>query len=325
MFEALSSDKETTILVAGDFILDRYTTGTVDRISPEAPVPIMTLNGQNDQPGGAGNVALNLEALGANVKLFGRVGADKEGEILRKALSTDSIRCNALVCDPSVPTILKNRFIAGGQQMLRIDREKNSPLSEYTEQYLISIIPELLEGVDLIAISDYGKGFLTPALIRALIDNGKSLSIPIIVDPKGSDFSKYSGATVIKPNYKEALGAAGIDAGTHGVTIEQIAKRIFDQTEIDALIITRSQEGISLVETDLSHKHFPVSSQEVRDVTGAGDTVLAVIAYAMAKGLSKEEAIEVGNIAAGIAIRQVGCAQVSLQEILEKVPCGGLV
>jgi rfaE bifunctional protein kinase chain/domain len=317
MIDLLTAAKEVTVLVAGDFLLDRYTSGTVDRISPEAPVPILKLTNEKDLPGGAGNVALNLEALGSNVKLFGRIGVDKEGEALKQSLKSDKIACQALVCDPSVPTSLKNRLLAGGQQLIRIDRESITPLTEYMEQYLISIIPELLNGVDLIAISDYGKGFLTPALLRSLIDNGRSLSIPIVVDPKGIDFTKYSGASVIKPNYKEALACAGIDSNTHGVTIESIAKKIFDEVEIDALVITRSEKGISLIESDLTHHHFPVTLQEVRDVTGAGDTVLAVISYALAKGVSLPEAIELSNIAAGLAIQHIGCAKIGLTEILE--------
>ncbi|MEX1012552.1 MAG: D-glycero-beta-D-manno-heptose-7-phosphate kinase [Waddliaceae bacterium] len=297
------------IALIGDLMLDAYTFGNVERISPEAPVPILHVTSESNQPGGVGNVALNLAALGSKVRLMGRIGPDSSGEILIKELQDYKICCKSVISQSDFLTPRKNRLIAGNQQMARVDHEVIMPINHALENALIHSLPNFLSGVGAVALSDYGKGVLTPNLIQAVIHASK---VPVIVDPKGTDFSIYRGACVIKPNLKEAYGASGL---THSHSLEQVAEKLLTITQCKALVITRSEKGISLFRPNAEAKFFPAKNREVKDVTGAGDTVLATISVALANGFSIEEAIALANIAAGIAVEGLGCQHVTLDQM----------
>ncbi len=299
------------VALLGDFMIDVYTTGSVSRISPEAPVPVLKACETHRLPGGAGNVALNLRALGATVKIAGRVGCDEEGRYLRSLLHEEGIEVEGLVQDPTFQTSVKHRLLAGSQQLIRIDTEEKSPLSEMASAQTLSFLHHLIDDVDVVAISDYGKGFLTDEILREVIHWGKEKGRTVIIDPKGSDFSKYAGATIIKPNLKEAYEAADMEVGS---PLDEVADKIFATCGCSELVITRSEKGISLFSSK-GREDFPVVVKEVSDVTGAGDTALAAIAFALAAGLTSTEAMELANVASGIAVQHVGCARVGLSEI----------
>ena len=305
----LSRLKPFKVLVVGDFMLDRYTHGKVGRISPEAPVPVLHVQKEETLPGGAGNVALNLASLGAHVSVLGRIGSDPEGDYLKRLLFDQNIDAKSLLIEEGFHTPIKNRLLGGSQQMLRIDFEVTDAAPDSLFDDL-----KLLE-CDLIAVSDYNKGFLTPTLLDALIAHGHKLGIPIIVDPKGDDFSKYTGATLIKPNLKEAYLASKL---SHEHSLQDVAQTLLDQSKAKQLLITRSSDGLSLFDQN-GHKHFPVRTREVQDVTGAGDTVLAMLAMALANGLNTSEAAHLANVAAGLAIERLGCAKLSLADIAERL------
>lgn len=312
----LSRFNPVRVLVIGDFMLDTYTTGRVKRVSPEAPVSILHVEKEESLAGGAGNVALNLLALGAKVSVIGRIGQDFAGDELKACLETEGISADGLIYQKGFKTPVKNRLVADRQQILRVDFEESTPLPEDLEQVVLEQLPILLAGVQVVAISDYAKGFLTKKLLQAVIAEASIRKIPIIIDPKGSDFSKYNGATMIKPNLSEAYAAAGISSSE---PLEKAAEKIFASCEVDALLITRSEAGISFFHRNGTEQYFPVRSKEVKDVTGAGDTVLAVVSLAFANALEVRYAAQLANIAAGIAIERSGCARVELADLAERL------
>jgi len=313
-FSKLGSGKA---LVIGDMILDSYTIGKVERISPEAPVPVLHVRSEECRPGGAGNVMLSLVALGMEVIAVGRVGKDSLGTRLKKMLSDNDVNIVGMLEEENYQTPVKNRIIADKQQqIIRIDYEEITPLPASYEEKIVSLLPELLEGVDVIAVSDYGKGFLTRSLLATLIRLARERGIPTIIDPKGSDFKKYEGVTVLKPNLLEALAAARLPASA---PIDEVAVKLFEDTNAETLIITRSEAGIAVFQREGTRKDFPVKVKEVNDVTGAGDTVLSTISCALANGLDIYQAAQLSNVAAGIAIEHMGCVHVGLSEFAERL------
>lgn len=297
-------------------MVDLYTIGEVNRISPEAPVPILHVKEELKRAGGAGNAILNLISLGMEVVALGRIGEDAAGFSFLDEMEKENVNISAILRDPTFQTPLKNRVMAAGQQIVRVDYEQPSPLDGHQEQKIIETLPVLLADVHIVAISDYAKGFLTPNLIGAIIHHARQLEIPVVVDPKGMDFIRYQGATLIKPNVQEAKGAAGLGIEA---TLDQIAERILTDIAIDNLLITRSKEGISLFSSQKKREDFPAHVHEVKDVTGAGDTVLAVITAAMANQIPLCEAAVLANAAAGIAIERSGCARVSLSDLASRL------
>jgi len=306
--------KPAKVLVVGDFMLDTYTTGRVQRISPEAPVPILHVLKTEDLPGGAGNVVLNLKSLGADVMSVGRIGDDKEGHRLTQLLEDEGVDTSGIFIQKMIHTPLKNRLIADSQQLIRVDQECITPISQDIEKKVMAFITKHIKEFEVVAISDYAKGFLSKSLLHFLIDLASKHDIPTLVDPKGDDFSKYHGATLIKPNYKEALIASKLSSDAD---LDDIGHSLLAKTASTMIMITRSEEGITLFEKDKKRMDFPVKSREVKDVTGAGDTVLAMITMTIASQLDLTEGLELSNVAAGIAIERVGCARVSLSEIAE--------
>lgn len=312
----LSHFQPISALVVGDFMLDTYTSGRVKRISPEAPVPVLEVLKQSSRPGGAGNVVLSLTALGAHVMAAGRIGDDPEGRELRTCLWKEGVDLETLIPERDYRTPVKNRLIAESQQLLRVDLETIAPITGGFELEMTHRLVEVSKRAQVIALSDYGKGFLTPSLIASIISCAKQADIPILIDPKGIDFTKYRGATILKPNLAEAYAAAKM---TPGEPLEAVAEKIHKIADIDYLLITRSESGISLFDRSMNRIDFPVRSREVMDVTGAGDTVLAVIGAAIANGLDLTIAVQLANIAAGIAIERLGCVQVTLAELAHRL------
>lgn len=312
----LSRLKPAKVMVIGDMLLDSYTFGKTRRLSPEAPVAIVHVHHEEHRPGGAGNVALNLISLEAKVVIVGRVGNDWAGQTLCNALENEGVENHSIYRQESYRTPVKNRVIAENQQVVRIDHEKIISLDIQLEDKIIADLPTLMEGVDVIALSDYGKGFLTTPLLKAITAEAKKRKIVVITDPKGHDFTKYHGTTIIKPNLSEAYAAANLPSTA---PLTAVAKRILEITDAEILMITRSEAGISLFDRKGEQFDFPVQVKEVKDVTGAGDTVLAMFAHALANQLSYAEAVQLCNVAAGIAIEHVGCARVSLSDLAKRL------
>ena len=304
------------ILVAGDLLCDIYTIGKAKRISPEAPVAVLNVDFEDQRPGGAGNVILNLASLGAEVVPLGRIGNDFIGNYLKDFFINEKISIEGLFTENGYKTPIKNRMIADQQQIVRVDYETITTISEMLEQEIIEKLPTILKDIQILAISDYGKGFLTSSLLSELISQANQKGIPIITDPKGTDFQKYAGTTVLKPNLGEAYAAANLSLQA---PIEKVAEKILKSTEVQVLMITRSEEGMSLFYKNGERQDFLVEVREVKDVTGAGDSVLAVMALSLANGLSLEDGAKLSNIAGGIAIEHLGCARIGLPELARRV------
>ncbi len=304
------------VLVIGDLILDAYTVGKARRISPEAPVAVLTVQREERRPGGAGNVILNLISLGAEVVAIGRVGKDVAAEQLKEILKEEGVSTPGILSQINYQTPVKNRIIADGQQIVRIDHEQMMPLSVELERDVITLLPSLLDEVKIVAISDYGKGFLTKNILKSLLALAKEKSIPVITDPKGIDFSKYEGSTVIKPNLGEAYAAANLPSDA---SLEEVANRLLTTVQAEYVMITRSEAGISVFQRNGERRDFPVRAREVKDVTGAGDTVLAMLTTAIASGLTMDESVQLCNVAAGIAIERFGCARITLSDLARRL------
>lgn len=309
----LSSRK---ILVVGDLMLDTYTIGKARRISPEAPVAVIQVLREENRPGGAGNVVLNLISLGAKVSLVGRIGSDSASDTLREALLQENVDLRGLFVQYGFSTPLKNRVIADNQQIVRVDYEQVVPLPEMLEQQIVESLPMLMEDIEAVAISDYGKGFLSRTLLSAIMELAKQKNIPVITDPKGIDFTKYNGTTVIKPNLSEAYAAAGL---LPDASLDLAAHKILQLANAQTLMVTRSEAGISIFHRHGERNDFPVRVREIKDVTGAGDTVLAMLTYATANGLNIAEAAQLSNVAAGLAIERFGCARITLSELARRL------
>lgn len=307
---------EKKILVAGDLMLDTYTIGKAQRISPEAPVAVIRVEKETKLPGGAGNALLNLKALGAKPYILGRIGQDDSGKSLLALLSDAKIKTDTILQSTSSKTPVKNRVVSDNQQIVRIDHEIISPLTPDEEKEIISKIPALLDQIDLVTISDYAKGFLTSNILKTLIAESNKRKLFTIADPKGTDFSKYNGISLLKPNQSEAYAAANAPASA---SIDEVAAILLKAYDMQYLMITRSKDGISLFDKQGNREDFSVKAKQVKDVTGAGDTVLATLALCLANGLPLAAAIQFANVAAGIAIEQFGCAQISLIDLAKRL------
>lgn len=317
LFDALSKFAPARIVLAGDFMLDTYTFGQIRRISPEAPVPVFNVDQSTHLPGGAGNVALNLRSLLCDVDIFGRLGTDKEAEILLEELEKEGIDTDYILKDAAVHTPVKNRILAQGQQILRIDREhQDAWINPMQQKELLGQFVKMVQDVELVAISDYMKGFLPHDFSIALIDKSLENNCRVIVDPKGTDFTKYRHATLIKPNLMEAYHAARLPITA---SLDDVAEVLVQQTKAEMILITRSQDGMTLFDKNGVRTDFPAIKREVKDVTGAGDTVLSVLSVALACHISIEEAATLATWAASMAVERVGCARITLVEIIERI------
>ena len=297
------------VLVVGDAMLDRYWFGAVERISPEAPVPVVHVNREEERLGGAANVALNVKTLGAQASLLTVVGDDEPARTLKRLLNEHGVRA-VLGQDPQLYTIVKLRVIGRSQQLIRVDFE-NKPDHEVLSQMLGGYEEELRQHEALL-FSDYGKGGLTH--IPRMIELARAANKPVLVDPKGSDYTRYAGATVITPNRAElaqVIGQWNSEAQLH-----ERAQRLRTELGLAGLLLTRSEEGMSLFD-DAGHFQVPAQAREVFDVTGAGDTVIATFAAMLACGLSLRDAVPIANRAGGIVVGKFGTASVSYEELFK--------
>ena len=296
------------VLVVGDVMLDRYWSGDTSRISPEAPIPVVHVRERDDRAGGAGNVALNLRALGAKVTLMGMVGNDADGDFLKKILESAGVRCifqRTLIA----PTITKLRVMSRHQQLLRIDFEEE-PVT-FSPEKMLEDFKEQVGEADIVILSDYAKGMLKNPI--PLIELARAANVPVVVDPKHPSFGYYHGATMITPNMKEFQTAVGSVKD-----LAELERKAYEQLEkhnLEALLVTRSENGMSLIQRGQQPVHIPTKAKEVFDVTGAGDTVIAVMAAAMATGQQWARAMSLANMAAGISVAKIGAATVSVPEL----------
>lgn len=305
-------------LVVGDLMLDEYLWGKTERISPEAPVQVVDVLREDLRLGGAGNVANNLLALGCQVTVASVIGEDENGWALLKAFNRQGIDTTPVYQEAGRRTGRKTRVIASNQQIVRIDRESREPLVGQQEQQLVHWLEQHSAGFDVILISDYLKGVLTPAVLAAITTTARSHRIPVLADPKGTDYRKYHGATCLTPNRKEAEAASGV-AIHDDASLQQAAESIMSTVGLDNLLITRSEEGMSLFCGNGETVHIPTVAREVFDVTGAGDTVLALLACGLAGGLTLAESARLANVAAGIAVAKLGTSVVTPVEIIDAV------
>ena len=304
------------VLVVGDLILDEYIWGSVHRISPEAPVPILETRSENLALGGAANVANNLVGLGCEVHLCGAVGQDEKGDKLLKTIHDRAIQTEGIFRFVHRPTTSKMRIIAHNQQILRVDKEDNRPITEKTEKKLIQYINQILPEMDGVICSDYHKGILTEKVIKAIMHRAQKSKKPVIVDPKSSDFSLYKGATVITPNLREVARSVPIKIEDKE-DLGRAAEYLLNLTKAQAILITQGKDGMSLYQNKENPVSIPTVAKEVFDVTGAGDTVISVFGMAMFVGFNFQEAAWLSNMAASVVVGKVGTAVVTLDEINE--------
>jgi D-beta-D-heptose 7-phosphate kinase/D-beta-D-heptose 1-phosphate adenosyltransferase len=304
------------IAVVGDLMLDRYVYGAVERVSPEAPIPVMSRSRETAMLGGAGNVARGLAALGARVELAAVAGEDGAANDLVALIRGESRLEADLVVDSSRPTTVKTRFVASGQQLLRLDDEDPRPLAPAAEDKLVAAAETAIAGAAAVLLSDYAKGALSPAVIAACLSAARAAGAPVIVDPKGRSFAPYGDADLIKPNAKELALVTGHAVDTDE-EIETALAVALDGCEAKAILVTRAAAGMSLAVRGQPVRHFKARARQVFDVSGAGDTALAAIGAALASGAPIEQAIELAILASGIVVGKVGAAAVSPAELID--------
>ena len=302
------------VVVVGDIMLDRYLIGDTDRLSPEAPVPVVTVRSSRSALGGAANVAANVAAVGGTALLAGAIGDDEHGTLIRTELAAKHLDDRYLVTVADRPTTTKTRVMARGQQVVRIDEERDSPLASNDLARLWAVIDATMASADALVLEDYNKGALVPALIRDTIAAARRRGMPVVVDPKFRHFFEYGGATVFKPNRRELEAALGAGADFTLDPHSLVSAR--ERLGVDNLLITLGSEGMALVTPDGTRSQVLSRAREVFDVSGAGDTVTAWVATALAAGASVREAAYLGNYAAGLEVAKAGVATVSPAEVL---------
>ncbi|MBF0421648.1 MAG: D-glycero-beta-D-manno-heptose-7-phosphate kinase [Magnetococcales bacterium] len=319
LLKALTHDfRQITVFVIGDLMLDRYLWGEVSRISPEAPVPVVRLNRVSENPGAAANVAMNLVRLGLNCRLAGFVGHDPDGNKLRELIAAAGIDVSAIWSLSDHPTVTKTRIIGGHQQMLRLDLEDVRPPEESERLRFVARLLEMLDSLPppaAVILSDYGKGTLGKETCRAIIQAARSRGLPVVVDPKGVDYTRYHGATTLTPNRRELAEAIPWPYADLAGLLAQ-GEKMIPSLGLDFLTVTLSELGIALLEKDSTPRRIPAMAKEVFDVSGAGDTVVATLTAGIAAGLSPIEALHLANLAAGVVVGKVGTTPITYPEIL---------
>jgi rfaE bifunctional protein kinase chain/domain len=306
--------RRSRIAVVGDIMLDRYIWGQVDRISPEAPVPVVAVADMTVRPGGAANVAWNLVSLGIKAALAGVVGADSSAEELKRLMRGKGLAEASLVTDPGRPTTEKIRIIAHSQQVVRADFESGEPMREAVLRKLLAAVKAAVTGAKAVIVSDYGKGVVSSDVMDLVRELCRTKKVPFLIDPKEGHFSLYRGAFAVTPNKKEAGGFYNRKIRSEA-DLDSVGGDLLRDLEAAAVLITRGEEGMTLYEKRGQRRHFPARASEVYDVTGAGDTVISVLAAGLAAGATVREAIELANAAAGIVIRELGTAVVRSEEL----------
>jgi len=315
---AISSFNNARVLVIGDVMLDEFIWGRVDRISPEAPVPVVWMDEESFVPGGASNVANNIAALGGKVSIAGIIGKDERGNILKDKLGEGGVDTSGIIKDLSRPTILKTRVIAHKQQVVRIDRENTAPLAKRLLSKMIDIIREKINDVDAVIIEDYGKGVINSELLRACIPLARRKKKIITVDPKDDHFSFYKGVDAITPNHKEASFASGVNI-TNKKTLNQAGITLLNKLKCSTVLITLGEKGMSLFKESSKPVHIPTLAQDVFDVSGAGDTVVGTFSLSLASGATSLQAAHIANCAAGIVVGKVGINVVTQDELIGRI------
>mgnify|MGYP002350358148 FL=1 len=306
----------------GDIMLDRYVTGIVERISPEAPIPVVREAHSFSRLGGASNVMQNIQLMGGDVHAFGVVGDDEAGEEITQQLQQHRIHVDGVLPDPSRRTTIKTRIISGGQQLLRIDKEDTTPLSLQFQQELIDKVQALFSGnrIDALILEDYAKGVLSEGFAQTLVDLANQYHVPALLDPNLRNPMRIKNLSLLKPNRNEAY-ALSDTAIQHGDLdeVRSVAKKIMTLWSTKSLLITLAQEGMLLFTADGLEEHIPTAAREVYDVSGAGDTVIAATALALAANADMHDAAMLGNIAAGVAVGKLGTAAVSSEELMAEI------
>jgi D-beta-D-heptose 7-phosphate kinase / D-beta-D-heptose 1-phosphate adenosyltransferase len=317
MNDILSKFNNVRVLVIGDGILDSFWIGRAERLSPEAPVPVVRLREIVELPGGAGNVAVNLARLGCSVELMSVVGLDTAGERLNSLLTENGVETDNVIRSAEIETTNKIRVLSDSHQVVRVDREIVQ-LDDETEAQAASVgLKEAIDRADVIAISDYGKGFVTRDLVKRVVDYSGRRKL-ILADPKGRDYTKYDGVSFVTPNRKEILLAAGFEDDERN-SVTDAAEAVLRTTNIGTLIITLSEEGMLVVPRTGSAIKYPAVARSVFDVTGAGDTVVAVLAAALGAGAEISDSVQLSNLAAAIAVGKVGTYAVSQAELRDAI------
>jgi len=309
----ISNMAQMRIAVIGDLMLDRYLWGDVERISPEAPVPVVRIRGESANLGGAANVAANVSALGAQVQLFGLVGDDADGKLLNELIDLGNFGDNSVVTAANIPTIVKTRIIAGSQHIVRIDRESSAPMDPAVVRKMLVRFRAVLGGIDAVILEDYNKGMLNPAFIETVIESCREAHVPIGIDPKKENFWAYKGANVFKPNLRELETALGRTISGDD-ELKEAGLEIKERLEIEHLLVTRGRNGMTLF-TDNTIEDIRTQARLVHDVSGAGDTVIATLMTSLAAGASINEAAALANTAAGIVIAEVGAVPVDISKL----------
>ena len=315
LVERVEKLKGTAVLCVGDAMLDRFVYGVVDRISPEAPIPVVRVEREESMLGGAGNVVRNLVAAGAQPTFVSVVGDDAAGRDVTRLIGEHGEIDPCIIVEPGRQTTIKTRFFASSQQLLRADRETTAPLSESSRVQVLTRADRLLRNISALVLSDYGKGVLPPVIAGELIRRARALGKPVVVDPKGIDYSIYRGATVLTPNRKELHEATQMPVHDEE-SIVAAARHLIATCEVDSVLVTRSQDGMTLVTSDGSIHHLPAEAREVYDVSGAGDTVVATLAACMGSGATLLESARIANVAAGIVVAKIGTAVAYAAEVV---------
>jgi D-beta-D-heptose 7-phosphate kinase/D-beta-D-heptose 1-phosphate adenosyltransferase len=318
LIEILDRVHGVRVLVLGDVMLDRFVYGSVARVSPEAPIPVLEVSRSVDSAGGAANVARNVASIGANVTLVGVVGNDVWAADLREQIATSAAIDAQLIVDFERPTTVKTRYVADGQQMLRADREMRTSLGEDVERRVLQQFEDSLRHADVVVLSDYAKGVLSERVIRAAIRAARDANKPVIVDPKARDLGKYTGATVLTPNRSEIQAACGFECATDE-TVENAARSFLDKNVCDAMVVTRGKDGMSVVSKGQAAVHLRTMARQVFDVSGAGDTAVAAMSLGLAAGANIVSAATLANWAAGIVVGKLGTAVVTAPELIEQL------
>ncbi len=313
----VDSFRKASVLVVGDVIMDHFIWGKVERISPEAPVPVVEVTRETVLLGGSANVVNNITALGGRCYLTGIVGRDRDGTLLLKMLRERGVELGGIVVDSRRPTTIKTRIIAHSQQVVRFDREKKSPISQRKIARILDYVEKTLKKVDVVVVSDYSKGLVTEELMEGLKELARQRQKPIVVDPKVEHFHYYHGVELVTPNNLEASRASGVEIRDEE-TLHQAGRILLDSLGSKAVLITRGEQGMSLFEKDRD-THIPTVAREVYDVSGAGDTVVGVMALALSAGADYREAAVLANMAAGIVVGKVGTAVVHPEELLDVI------
>lgn len=313
--------RRSRVLVLGDVMVDEYVWGTVSRISPEAPVPVVAVNSESVRVGGAANVAANIAALGGDVRIVGVVGNDAPAERLTHELELAGVKAGGLIVDGTRPTTIKSRVVAGSQHIVRFDRESDAPLDRTIRLRVVQHVADELPQADALLISDYAKGVVSPPLIRQILALADRLKKIVAVDPKVQHLPLFRGVTVVAPNHHEAAAAVRILVRGESDLL-RVGRLLLRRLHSRAVLITRGERGMSLFESGKPVAHIPTFAREVYDVTGAGDTVMAALSLALAAGASMHESAVLANYAAGVVVGKRGTATVSRAELQQALQDG---